>query len=132
MSFYLSDGKNSGYPRIAELADFPDISFKKPCGKNFFVCDGNSNNGYPSFMCMGKFPDKSMKMPYPHGVMMCKGVDYNNGYPFIPEISGVGLKSESSLYFGEKPVCNMYYNGQYITRAYCNGQRVFSIEYVRI
>ncbi|MDE5583399.1 MAG: hypothetical protein K2J08_06820 [Ruminococcus sp.] len=132
MSFCIEDGKNGGYPRIAELAEFPDISFKKPYGINFLVCDENRNNGYPSMMCMGKFPDKHMNVPYPHGSFICKGEDFNNGYPFIPEITGVGIKCESSLFYGEKPVHEIYYNGQYITTAYCNGQKVFNLEYRKL
>lgn len=97
---------------------------------SFYILDSR-NNGYPCIYELQDIPDTDMKIPYPHGVFMCMG-EYNDGYPFIPEINNVGLKTYSSLYFGENNVSELYFNGEYITKAYCNEQEVFSVKYTAV
>lgn len=131
MSFYMTDGRNGGYPCISELQDIPDTAMKKPYNSSYFMVGNDVNDGYPSLICMKDIPNTDMKIPYPHGVFMCME-EYNDGYPFIPEINNVGLQTYSSLYFGENNVSELYFNGEYITKAYCNEQEVFSVKYIRM
>lgn len=132
MSFYILDGRNSGYPCISELQDIPNTDMKKPYNRSYFSVGNDMNGGYPSLPCMKEIPHTDMKIPYPHGVMMCIGEEFNNGYPFIPEIIGVGLQTYSSLYFVDEHISELYFNSEYITSAYCNEQKVFSVKYTKI
>lgn len=131
MSLYILSGRNNGYPCVPELQDIPDTDMKKPYNSNCFISGDNINDGYPSLMCFKNIPQTDMKVPYPHGAFMCLGDDFNDGYPFIPEITNVRLRTYSSLYFGEKPVSELYFNGEYITKAYCNEQKVFNVKYIK-
>ncbi|MCM1508220.1 MAG: hypothetical protein NC177_13990 [Ruminococcus flavefaciens] len=130
MSFYIDTSKNNGYPYIEGLPEMPDSRLKKPYFRYFFIVDNKKNNGYPSFEQSDDMPAVSMRKIYPHGIMMCMGDSVNDGYPCIPEISNVGIKKYSSLYFGDSHISEIFYNDKYISTAYCNENEVFSIKYI--
>ena len=95
-----------------------------------FCIDSEKNNGYPCIDGLPDMPSANMKKTYPYGYMLCTK-NKNNGYPYIREINSVSLEKFSNLYFGEKNITEMYYNGNFISHAYCNDKEVFSIKYIK-
>ncbi|MDE6035513.1 MAG: hypothetical protein K2G36_06345 [Ruminococcus sp.] len=94
-----------------------------------FCIDSAKNNGYPFIEGLPEMPSSRMKLPYPYGYMVCTA-DENDGYPYLREINRVSLEKFSDIYFSENNVTEMYYNGSYITQAYCNDKPVFSNRYI--
>lgn len=131
MSFYIDASKNNGYPYIQDMPEMPSADMHKPYHRYFFILDKKRNNGYPSFRTFEDMPVTDMQKIYPHGFMICMGEGINDGYPCIPEISGVHYEKFSLLYFGEKHIDSLYYGRKYISSAYCNGKKVFSVRYVK-
>lgn len=132
MSFYIDSTKNNGYPYIQDIPEMPSSDMQKPYHRYFFILDKSRNNGYPAFRTFEDMPVTDMQKLYPHGFMLCMGESVNDGYPCIPEISNIHAEKFSLLYFGEKHIDDLYYRRKYISAAYCNGKRVFSVKYVKI
>ena len=85
MDFYfVTSGKNEGYPSVEELAEIPSIIFTKPYYTGISI-QNDENNGYPHIKEMPEIPDTIMVSPYSNGFMLCiNGV--NDGYPCIPQL----------------------------------------------
>ncbi|MDE6781433.1 MAG: hypothetical protein K2J40_08250 [Ruminococcus sp.] len=132
MSFVIDSTVNNGYPHIPDMPELPSVQLKKPHYKDYYVVDEDRNNGYPTFGNLDSVPETAMQKIYPHGLMMCMGNDVNDGYPFIPEISGIIVREGYSLYFGSRLISEMYYGKKQIFSAYCNDNEVFGIKYVHI
>lgn len=132
MSFIIDPAVNNGYPHIPDMPEIPSVFPEKPYSPYMHVIYSDRNGGYPTFASGEKLPSASMQKVYPHGVMVCMGNDVNDGYPCIPEISGLEINKISALYFGGKHISDIYYDNRHISAAYCNENEVFIIRYIKV
>lgn len=133
MGQIIITGRNGNYPTteaLPELSAIPDIS--APFPELMMRALEGHNRGYPSVASLPELygiPDTLP--PYPELMMRCLGKEINDGYPCVTSVEGVETEIFSSLRFGGSPVAAMYYNGQLITSAYCAGEKVYGVRYIK-
>lgn len=125
--FMLAAGEN-GYLCISEMEERDSAELTEPLCQFMFVA---GENGYPVIASM---PEVSPKLvpPFPDYMMMCFGETINGGLPWIRAIKAIEKVFFSSLYFEDKQVQRIYFEGQDLTAAYCNGCKVFDKHYDRM
>lgn len=131
MGMVMVEGRNNGYPCIAELPELSGIVlFTAPFPQYFFNLDNTRNNGYPSLECL---PEISMivgfRPLYPEYMMQCWGEGVYGGYPVVKRLAGVTAVTDSKLRFADKEITGMYYNGEFISRALCREDEAFRVRY---
>ena len=127
MSLSIIDSRNSGYPCVPEIDDPTGTAFKVPYFEYGMTV---SDNTYPLISKLPPFRSTRYIPPEPQYTMRCMGDSINSGYPCILQLLNVTAIATSSLYFKHRKVNSMYYKGNFIKNAYCNGQEVFRIDYV--
>ena len=131
MSMVFIDGKNNGYPCIAELHDPSDPKFFAPFPQYFFKFDPQKNNGYPYVVHIPKIPRQTALLPpYPDFIMRCLGNKFNDGYPCIMKLENIERRIFSNIYFGESKAERLFMGEKAVEAAYCNGQKVYGNIYV--
>ncbi|MBE6861587.1 MAG: hypothetical protein E7497_01620 [Ruminococcus sp.] len=132
MGMVMVEGRNNGYPCIAELPELNGIGIfvNAPYPQYFFNLDSTRNNGYPS---LERLPEMSgivgFRPLFPEYMMQCYGDNVNGGYPAVRRLAGVKTIVESKLSFADKEVVGMYYNGEFISRALCSDEEVFGVSF---
>lgn len=125
------EGRNNGYPCIAELQDPPSTGFSAPFPEYFFKFDPQTNNGYPYIVQAPKIPRHTELLPpYPDFIMHCLGNEFNDGYPCIMKLENIERMIFSDIYFGEQKAERLFMGGKAVEAAYCNGQKVYGYIYV--
>lgn len=126
-------GRNGNYPTtetLPELSMIPDVSAPYP--EAMMRCLPKRNMDYPkvaSLPELNAIPDTYP--PYPEAMMRCLGAEINEGYPCVASVEGAVPEVFSKLFFGGLPVTALYYNGQLITSAYCAGEKVYELRYLK-
>lgn len=89
MSIVFIEGRNNGYPCIAELVDFPSAAFASPYPDAAWKAGGAVRDGYPHAFCIPEIPRQTEFLPpYPDAVWKVGGA-VRDGYPHafsVPEI----------------------------------------------
>lgn len=126
-------GHNKGYPCVAllpELSAIPDVPAPYP--ELMMRALSGHNKGYPCAALLPELYDiPDICPPYPELMMRCLGSEINDGYPCVASVEGVEREIFSSLCFGDRPVTAMYYNEKFVASAYCGGEKVYGVKYVK-
>lgn len=131
MGMLISEGVNGGYPYIEGLPELDGIAmFCEPYPQYFFRFDSSRNNGYPVMHGLHEMDDiTGFKPLYPEYMMQCYGEDVCGGYPCILNLTGAVWEIYSRLKFADKDITGLYYNGEFISHAFCNDEEVFAVRY---
>lgn len=130
MGQIIISGRCGGYPTKEELPDLFGIPDRiSPYPKAMMRTVGAKNKGYPTAALLpdlSAVPDRIP--PYPTAMLRCiKGV--NDGFPCIVSMTNVQRTVSSQLYFADKKITDLYWNGQQISSAYCGNKKVYEAEY---
>lgn len=131
MSIVFIEGRNSGYPCIAKLMDFPSAALTLPFPEYLLKFEQGKNNDYPHISRIPKIPRQmALLPPYPDFLMYCLGEAFNDGYPCILKLENIERRMFSNVYFGNFKAEELFMGGRAVESAYCNGQRVYGMIYV--
>ncbi len=120
MGFEIIDGRNHGYPCIPEQRECGEALASPVC--EFMFVPGKV--GYPVITRLSETAS-GLSEELPEYIMTSFGEHVNGGYPWIGGLKAAVNVSESHLYFGNRHVKVLYYEGKAIETAYCSGIRVF-------
>lgn len=126
MDKVFSASINKGYPTVEGLPDIFSIPFlTAPYPKHMMRIIGND---YPKLIELANLANvPRCAPPYPKYMMRCIGIS-NDGYPMLTVLSGISSRNISDIYMGDREVTAMYFNGFYISSAFCRGKKVFGTE----
>lgn len=124
-------GRNDGYPCLEELVELSEVKlFSPPYPMCMLMGDAAKNDGYPSLATLEELAEGvSFQYPYPDLMMRCLGEAVNDGYPVLMTVSDVKEHCFSDLFFAGYAIDGMYFNGRFVSEAYCNDIRVFGFYY---
>lgn len=126
-------GRNGNYPTTESLPELSQIeSVTPPYPEAMMRTLSGKNKGYPRVVYLPELSAIPATVPpYPEAKMRCLGAEINDGYPCVMSVAGAIEEIRSSLFFGAQPVTALYYRGQRIASAYCGGEKVYEIRYVK-
>lgn len=126
-------GRNGNYPTTESLPELSQLeSVSAPYPEAMMRAVSGQNKGYPRVVSLPELSAiPSTVPPYPEAKMRCLGTEINGGYPCVMSVAGAAEEVRSALFFGAQPVTALYYCGQRIASAYCGGEKVYEIRYVK-
>lgn len=90
------------------------------------------NNNYPTSETLPELSQIPYRAaPYPDNMMRCVGKAVNEGYPTVLSVENIETVTVSGLFFADKPVLAMFYNGQQVFSAFCKDKKVFGLKYLK-
>lgn len=132
MGQIIISGRCGGYPTKEELPDLFGIPDRiPPYPKAMMRAVGSENKGYPTVTllpALSAVPDRIP--PYPMTMLRCIS-SVNDGFPCIISMANVKRTVASQLYFADKKITDLYWNGQQISSAYCGNKKVYEAEYIQ-
>lgn len=129
MGMLITAGFNGGYPYVQGLPEAQHYPDTPPYFQFCMRCSPDVNRGYPFLAQLPPMGIRADMPPYPEYIMRCIGEDFNSGYPLIMQLHGIQAVKFSDLYFADKRVYDMNFEGRYVFEGICNGQKVYGTRY---